>query len=94
VRRLDRLLDVVRSGRSGTLVMHGEAGVGKTALLAPVADRASGREVARAAGVQTEMQLPFEGLHQLCAPMLDHLDRLPKPSQRDARDLCDYLGSS
>ncbi|MCW3043807.1 MAG: ATP-dependent transcriptional regulator, MalT-like, LuxR family [Actinobacteria bacterium] len=80
---LDRLLEAVRQGQSRVLVLRGEPGVGKTALLEYVAERASGCRVARAAGVQSEMELAFAGLHQLCAPMLDHLERLPEP-QRDA----------
>src|SRR6202165_3934856 len=80
---LDRLIEAVRAGESRALVMRGEPGVGKTALLDYVADHASGCLVARAAGVQSEMELAFAGVHQLCAPMLDHLDRLPGP-QRDA----------
>jgi hypothetical protein len=80
---LDRLLDAVRAGESRALVMCGEPGVGKTALLDYVAVQAQGYRVARATGVQSEMELAFAGLHQLCAPMLDHLDCLPVP-QRDA----------
>ena len=80
---LDRLIEAVRAGESRALVLRGEPGVGKTALLDYVAGHASGCRVVRAAGVQSEMELAFAGLHQLCAPMLDHLDRLPVP-QRDA----------
>jgi DNA-binding CsgD family transcriptional regulator len=80
---LDRLLDAVRAGESRALVVCGEPGVGKTALLEYVAVQAQGYRVARATGVQSEMELAFAGLHQLCAPMLDHLDCLPVP-QRDA----------
>jgi DNA-binding CsgD family transcriptional regulator len=80
---LDRLLEGVRSGESRALVVHGEAGVGKSALLGYVAEQAASCELARAAGVQSEMELPFAALHQVCGPMLDHLDRLPGP-QRDA----------
>jgi DNA-binding CsgD family transcriptional regulator len=80
---LDRLLDAIRRGESRVLVMRGDAGVGKTALLEYAVERASGCRVARAAGVQSEMELPFAGLQQLCAPMLDRLGRLPAP-QRDA----------
>jgi DNA-binding CsgD family transcriptional regulator len=60
-------------------VLRGEAGVGKTALLQYVAERASDCRIARIAGVESEMELPFAGLHQLCAPMLDGLDGLPGP---------------
>ena len=77
------MLDLVRSGASRSLVVHGEAGVGKTALLDYLGDRATDCRVARSAGVQSEIELAFAGLHQLCAPMLDGLDRLPAP-QRDA----------
>jgi hypothetical protein len=65
------------------LVVHGEPGIGKTALLEYLAGRASGCRVVRVMGVQSEMELAFAGLHQLCAPMLDHLEALPVP-QRDA----------
>jgi DNA-binding CsgD family transcriptional regulator len=81
---LDRLVKAVQAGESRTLVIAGEPGIGKTALLDYVASRASGCWVARAAGVQSEMELAFAGLHQLCAPMLDpHLEHLPVP-QGDA----------
>ena len=62
-------------------VLRGEAGVGKTALLEYVAERASGCRIARVAGVESEMELAFAGLHQLCAPMLDGLGGLPGPQQ-------------
>ena len=74
---LDRQLQRVRAGESSVLVVRGEAGVGKSALLDYVAERASGCRIARAAGVESEMELAFAGLHQLCAPMLDGLGRLP-----------------
>jgi AAA ATPase domain len=80
---LDRLVAAVRAGESRALVVHGEPGVGKTALLEYLAGQASDCRAARAAGVQSEMELAFAGLHQLCAPMLDRLERLPMP-QRDA----------
>jgi DNA-binding CsgD family transcriptional regulator len=80
---LDRLLDAVRAGESRALVVRGEPGVGKTALLEYAVEQASGCRVVRAAGVQSEMELAFAGLHQLCAPMLDRLEGLPGP-QRDA----------
>jgi DNA-binding CsgD family transcriptional regulator len=78
---LDRLLRSVRSGQSRVLVLRGEAGIGKTALLEYVVEQASGWRIARAAGVESEMELPFAGLHQLCGPMLDGLDGLPGPQQ-------------
>ena len=80
---LDRLVQGARSGRSGVLVLRGEAGIGKTALLDYLCGRALGCCVARAAGVESEMELAFAGLHQLCAPFLDRLPRLPGP-QADA----------
>ena len=82
---LDRLLENVRGGQSAVLVIRGEAGVGKTALLHYCARQASGFRVARIAGVESEMELPFAGLHQLCAPMLGRLDALPEPQQAALR---------
>ncbi len=79
---LDRLLDNVRGGQSAVLVIRGEAGVGKTALLRYGAQEASGFRVAQIAGVQSEMELPFAALHQLCAPMVSQLDDLPIPQHR------------
>jgi hypothetical protein len=73
------LLSSVQSGSSRVLVLRGEAGVGKTALLEYVAQQASGFRCARVTGVQSDMELAFAGLHQLCAPLLDHLDELPDP---------------
>ena len=78
---LDRLLENVRGGQSAVLVIRGEAGVGKTALLHHCARQASGFRVARIAGVESEMELPFAGLHQLCAPILGRLGALPEPQQ-------------
>src|SRR3954470_13822365 len=75
---LDRLLENVRAGRSAILVIRGEAGVGKTALLHYCARQASGFHVARIAGVESDMELPFAALHELCAPMLGRVDALPK----------------
>jgi DNA-binding CsgD family transcriptional regulator len=77
------LVAAVRAGESRVLVMRGEPGVGKTALLDELAGQAGGCRVMRAAGMQSEIELAFAGLHQLLAPMLDHLDQLPGP-QRDA----------
>lgn len=78
---LDRLLEDVRGGQSRALVLRGEAGVGKTALLEYLAAKATGCRIARAAGVESEMELAFAGVHQLCAPLLTHLERLPDPQR-------------
>ncbi|HEY2602708.1 MAG TPA: AAA family ATPase [Thermoleophilaceae bacterium] len=78
---LDRLLARAREGESAVLVIRGEAGIGKTALLRYVARHASGFRVAQVRGVEAEMELPFAGIHQLCAPLLDRLDALPQPQQ-------------
>jgi DNA-binding CsgD family transcriptional regulator len=82
---LDRLADAVRGGQSRALVVYGEPGVGKTVLLDYLARGATraGCEVRRVAGVHTEMELAFAGLHELCAPMLARAEHLPMP-QRDA----------
>src|SRR5213080_2408741 len=80
---LDGLLDEARAGRSGVLVVRGEARIGKTALLEHAIESASDFTLLPAAGVESEMELAFAALHQLCAPMLDRLERLPGP-QRDA----------
>lgn len=78
---LDRLLAGVRSARSQALVIRGEPGAGKSALLEYLADRASGCQIVRAAGVESEMELAFAGAQQLCSPLLGHLQRLPAPQQ-------------
>jgi DNA-binding CsgD family transcriptional regulator len=83
VSALGRIVAAVRAGESRVLVIRGEPGVGKTALLDHLATQASGCQVVRALGVQSEMELAFAGLHQLCAPMLDLLARVPVP-QREA----------
>jgi predicted ATPase len=80
---LDRFVAAVRAGEGRALVVRGEPGVGKTALLDYLAGQASGCRIARAVGVQSEMELAFAGLHRLCAPMLDHAKSLPVP-QREA----------
>ena len=80
---LDDLIDDIRRGESRSLVLRGEAGIGKTALLEHLVESASDLTVARAVGVESEMELAFASLHQLCAPLLDRLERLPGP-QRDA----------
>ena len=78
---LEGLLAAVRGGQSGVLVVCGEAGIGKTALLESAIGSASGFQFARAVGVESEMELAFAALQQLCAPMLGRLDRLPAPQQ-------------
>src|SRR4051812_45939282 len=83
LRTLERLLDAVRAGESRALVLRGEPGIGKTALLEHAVEAAPEFRVARAAGVEAEMELPFAALQALCAPMLDRLEQLPAP-QRDA----------
>ena len=83
VRALGRFIEAVRAGESRVLVVRGEPGVGKTVLLDYLAAQASGCQVVRAVGVQSEMELAFAGLHQLCAPIVGHLEHLPVP-QRDA----------
>ena len=80
---LGRLLEAVCGGQSRVLVVCGEPGVGKTALLESAIASLSGFRVVRTAGVESEMELAFAALQQLCAPLLDRLDRLPAP-QRDA----------
>ena len=80
---LDQLVEAISAGESRALLIHGEAGVGKSALLDYLAGRASHCRLIRAAGVQSEMELAFAALHQLCGPMLDHMERLPG-AQRDA----------
>ena len=80
---LGGLVEAVRAGESRALVVHGEPGVGKTALLEYLAGRAAGGRVLRVSGVQSEMELAFAGLHQLCAPLLAGWSALPAP-QREA----------
>src|SRR3954452_7381328 len=82
---LDRLLETARGGQSAVLLIRGEAGIGKTALVRYAARRAAGFRVAQIAGVEAEMELPFAGLHRLCAPMLVRLDALPVPQQNALR---------
>ncbi len=82
---LDGLLETVRRGQSAVLVIRGEAGIGKTALVRYIARQAAGFRVAQIAGVEAEMELPFAGLHRLCSPMLSRLDALPDPQQNALR---------
>jgi DNA-binding CsgD family transcriptional regulator len=83
---LESVVTSVGQGESRTLLLRGEAGVGKTALLQHLTEAASELRVARAVGVESEMELAFAGLHQLCAPMLEHVERLPAP-QRDGLEV-------
>jgi DNA-binding CsgD family transcriptional regulator/tetratricopeptide (TPR) repeat protein len=80
-RALDALLADVRGGQSGVLVIRGEPGVGKTALMRHCAAKAEGFRCAQLSGVESEMELPLAALHQLCAPLLGDLDALPPPQQ-------------
>jgi DNA-binding CsgD family transcriptional regulator len=80
---VDSLLAATRGGMGSALVLRGEPGIGKTALLEYAIESASGFRIARAGGVESEMELAFAALHQLCVPALDRLERLPGP-QRDA----------
>jgi hypothetical protein len=80
---LERLLEGAREGHGGVLVVRGEPGVGKTALLEYAAEAAGEFRVARTAGVEGEMELPYAALQQLTSPMLELAERLPDP-QREA----------
>lgn len=82
-RTLTRLAADARTGTRAVLVVTGEAGIGKTALLDDLVRTAADLRVTRATGVESDMELPYAGLHQLCAPLLEHLDALPAP-HRDA----------
>jgi DNA-binding CsgD family transcriptional regulator len=86
------LLATTRSGASRVLVLRGEAGVGKTALLQHVLAHADGFRVTRVAGIESDMELAFAGLQQLCTPLLDRVDALPAP-QREALDVAFGLGA-
>ncbi|MBJ2121501.1 AAA family ATPase [Arthrobacter sp. MSA 4-2] len=79
--QFSKLLAIARAGRGGVLVLRGEAGIGKSALLDDFCERATDFLVARLAGVESEMDLAYSGLHQLCIPFLGHLNRLPAPQQ-------------
>ncbi len=89
---LDALVEAARTGGSQTVVLRGEAGIGKTALLDYVAARSQGCQVIRALGVESEMELPFAAVHQLSQPLLDRLERLPPP-QREALETAFGLSS-
>ena len=89
---LDQLLATARQGQSAVLVVRGEAGIGKTALLQYAARQASDFRVARIAGIEAEMELPFAAVHQLCAPIAARLTALPEP-QREALSVALGLSS-
>ena len=79
--RLNALVTSVRAGRSQVLVLRGEAGIGKTALIEFLLESAAGCQFARAAGVESELEMAYAGLHQLCSPYLRRLDLLPDPQR-------------
>ncbi len=78
---LSALLDAVRNGRSGTLVLYGEPGIGKTALLDYVIESATDFRLARATGIESELELSYAGVHQLLIPFLPRIDQLPPPQR-------------
>src|SRR3954451_5114732 len=79
---LDRLLANVRGGQSGVMVIRGEAGIGKSALMDYCAAEATGFHVTQISGVESEMELAYAGVHQLCAPLFARLDDLPVPQRQ------------
>ena len=83
---VDRLVAAVRAGEARSLVLRGEAGIGKTALLQYLIESAAGFKVVRAVGVESEMELAYASLHQLCGPLIDRLGRLAAP-QREALEI-------
>src|SRR5690349_24047550 len=83
---LEGLLQAIRQGESRSIVLRGEAGIGKTALLEHLIEAADDLTVLRAAGVESEMELAFASLHQLCGPLLGRLQKLPAP-QRQALEI-------
>src|ERR1700759_1636659 len=89
---LEGMIGYIRRGESRSLVLRGEPGIGKTALLEYLVESTSDLTVARAVGVESEMELAYASLHQLCAPMLDRLHRLPTP-QRHALQIVFGLSS-
>ena len=89
---LDGLVGAIRQGESQSLVLRGDAGIGKTALLEYLIESASDLTVVRAVGVESEMELAYASLHQLCVPLLDRLERLPAP-QRQALEIVFGLSS-
>ena len=83
--RIDRLLQDARTGRSGALLLHGDAGIGKTALMRWAIGRASGMRILRARGIETESDIPFAGLTDLVTPLLDRVDDIPEVQARALR---------
>src|SRR6516165_9433957 len=83
---LEGLVGDIRRGESRSLVLRGEAGIGKTALVEYLVESASDLTVVRAVGVESEMELAYASLHQLCGPMLDRMETLPAP-QRHALEI-------
>src|SRR3979409_2448736 len=83
---LDDLVSAIRRGESRSLVLRGEAGIGKTALVGYLVASAPDAPVVRGVGVQSDRELAFASLHQLCGPLLDRLERLPAP-QRQAMEI-------
>lgn len=79
---LDHLVSQVRGGRSGVLLLRGESGIGKTALLHYLIEAGSDLTLVRCTGAESEMELPYAGLYELCFPLLDGLGSLPEPQQR------------
>src|SRR5687767_9443621 len=84
--QLDDLVSAIGRGESRSLVLRGEAGIGKTALLEYLTASASDLTIVRAMGVESDMELPYAGLHQLCGPLFDRLGKLPPP-QRQAMEI-------
>src|SRR5213592_2338474 len=78
---LDRLLTDALGGQSRVAVLRGEAGIGKSALLGYLSDRVAGWRVATAVGVESEMEMAYSGVHQLCTPLLDRLEEMPAPQR-------------
>src|SRR5258706_7134575 len=89
---LDDMASAIRRGESRSLVVRGEAGIGKTALLDYLVASVPELAVVQAVGVESEMELAYASLHQLCGPLLDRLDRLPAP-QRQALEIVFGLSS-
>ncbi|MFF2811540.1 ATP-binding protein [Streptomyces sp. NPDC058000] len=87
LRRIESMLADALRGESGALLLHGEAGIGKTALLEHAAACAQGLRVLRVEGIESEMELGFSGLHQLLGPILQVLDRLPAPQAQALRSV-------